>query len=368
MKNIAVIFGGESVEHDVSVITGVLTLNSLDKEKYNVIPVYIDRNGVWYTGKLNDLDEYKNLNTKKLYRIVFAVGENNFYILKGKKLTKPLPIAAVINCLHGERGEDGSLAGVLQLCKIPIASSKITSAAISMDKIITKIVMKGLKVPTVPFFTLNDIKDLNDISLPFDYPVIVKPDCGGSSIGIKKASDLNQLGVAVKNAFRYGNKVIIEPMLSDFIEINCAAYRNEDGNIIVSECEKPIGREEVLTFSDKYESGSREFPAKIEQKISDKIKNITKKVYGELDFSGVIRIDFFVMKNKVYLNEINSVPGSMAYYLFCNTFKEYSKILDEIINFAIKEFNRSNAVIKDFRSEILSACGGKGAKKVVKNK
>ena len=237
-----------------------------------------------------------------------------------------------------------------------------------MDKIITKIVMKGLKVPTVPFFTLNDIKDLNDISLPFDYPVIVKPDCVGSSIGIKKASDLNQLGVAVKNAFRYGNKVIIEPMLSDFIEINCAAYRNEDGNIIVSECEKPIGREEVLTFSDKYESGSREFPAKIEQKISDKIKNITKKVYGELDFSGVIRIDFFVMKNKVYLNEINSVPGSMAYYLFCNTFKEYSKILDEIINFAIKEFNRSNAVIKDFRSEILSAGGGKGAKKVVKNK
>ena len=150
--------------------------------------------------------------------------------------------------------------------------------------------------------------------------------------------------------------------LENFIEINCACFLDADGNLVVSECEKPIGKEEVLTFSDKYENGKREFPAKIDKEISDKIKKLTAKIYRELEFKGVIRIDYFVKDKKVYVNEINTVPGSLAYYLFCSSTAEFAKMLTEMIEFSLVSFNKASSIIKTFNSNIISSLRPKGSK------
>ena len=320
MKNVAVIFGGKSVEHDISILTGVMALNSIEKDKFNPIPIYISKSGEWFTSKeLFDLDGYKNLKIEKLKKVCFISGDNTLYIVKGKKLKKLESIYSVVNCLHGERGEDGAISGMLKLCNISLTSSSILPSAISMDKSISALVLSALKVPVLNSITVDSIGQVDSVIEKLNFPLIVKPNLLGSSIGISKATDKESLILAIENALKYGEKAVVQPFLQDFIEINCAVYRDENGFIKVSECERPIARDKILSFGDKYKDGKREFPANIDKKLSDKIKKITKKVYTKLNFSGVIRIDYFVSDGKVYLNEINSIPGSLSYYLFFDT-------------------------------------------------
>ncbi|MBE7084172.1 MAG: D-alanine--D-alanine ligase [Clostridiales bacterium] len=364
MKVVLVFFGGQSVEHDVSIITGVMTLNSIDKLKYEALPVYVTKSGDWVTGKeLYDLDNYKKLDNKKLSKVSVIAGENRLYEIKGKRLYKLTEVAVAINCMHGERGEDGSLAGLLSMCNIPLASPDMLSSAVAMDKAFTKIVAKALKIKVLPSVTVNSASEVNELE-DLQYPLLVKPNKLGSSIGVNKADTKEELERAVEYALRYGEAVIIEPCLEDFIEINCAVYRKKDDEIRVSECERPIGKGKVLSFDDKYESGTRIFPADIDKKISDKIKNITKKIYQTLGFIGVIRIDYFVLGGKVYLNEINSVPGSLSYYLFCDTLKEFSGMLNELIEVAESKHKKKSTEIKTYSTSILSFSGGKSAKRL----
>ena len=364
MKNIAVFFGGNSVEHDVSVITGVLTANSLNKQKYVAVPVYVHTDGLWYTGEsLLDIDNYKNLKLEKLERITLLAGGGMLYkVIKGKKLKPFCKIAVAINCMHGERGEDGSLAGLLNMCEVALASPPLMSSAVSMDKCFTKTAMKGLKVKTLPSVTVYSDEDLSIVKSKLKYPLIVKPACSGSSIGIAKATDDDSLVNAINYALRFGDKAIVEPQLKGHLEINCSAYRVGE-KIIVSECEKPIGKGEFLTFDDKYTGGKRVFPADIDKSLSDRIKAITEKVYLGLDFYGIIRIDYFVVGGEIYLNEINSVPGSLAFYLFCNTLKEFSTLLDSILEDAEKRYVKSSTVKRKYHSGILMQGGTKGAKR-----
>ena len=362
MKNIAVFFGGVSVEHDVSVITGVLTCNSLDKT-YNVVPVYVDNTGEWFTGEsLLDPDIFNNLNYKKLTRVTFTAGSNRLYAVKGRKLKELCAVACAINCMHGERGEDGSLSGVLKMCNIASASPDIYPAAFAMDKVLSKRAVKGI-ANVLPFVAVSSVSQAGENCLPFDYPVIVKPVLGGSSIGIKIAENKQELSRAVGYALRFGKRVMIEPCLTDFTEINCAAYMTSDG-IKVSECEMPVRRTDYLTFADKYESGKRIFPADIPEKISAKIKKITETVYKTFAFTGVIRIDYFLKDGKVYLNEVNSVPGSLAYYLFSDTTKGFTAMLNELIEVGRVGFAEDGTIKKSYDSGILHAVGSKSAKRL----
>ena len=365
MKAIGVFFGGTTVEHDVSIITGVLTVNTLKRENYNVVPIYVDKKGEWYSGEeLCDPDGYKNLNYKKLKRVTLLGGSNVLYYLKGSKLKKGESLSSVVNCMHGERGEDGSLAGLLSMCNIAFASPPQLASSISIDKRFTKTVMKGLKVKTLPFVYLEDEEQLLLNLKKIKFPVIVKPNLLGSSIGVSRVEDKKALVDAFRYALRFGKGVIIEPCLENFIEINCAAYKSSDNKVIVSECERPIGRTNVLTFGDKYEEGKREFPANIDNKISDKIKQITKKIYCELGFIGVIRIDYFVLGEEIFLNEINSVPGSLAYYLFGDTLKSFGEMLKEMIDLSEKEFAKKSTMVTQYNSGILNGVGSKGAKRL----
>ncbi len=364
MKNIAVFFGGESVEHDISIITGVMTLNSLDKEKYNAIPVYVSNDGEWFTGKtLNDLAQIKNLQTKKLDRVCLIGGDNSLYIIKGKKLKKLASVSLAINCMHGERGEDGCIVGALAMSKIPFASPDILPSSVCIDKRFTKIFLKGLSVKCLPFVYAEKELELENAVIKLGFPMIVKPNKLGSSIGIRVANNEKELKEAFLYAKSYGEGVIIEKKISNFIEINCAGYMTDEG-IKVSECEQPVGRTEVLSFGDKYEAGNRVFPADIDKRISDRIKDITKKIYLAMGAEGVIRIDFFLLDGKVIVNEINTVPGSLSYYLFGDTLKSFTIMLNEMISRAEKKYNRSLSVNKKYNSSILSGVGYKSAKRL----
>lgn len=363
MKDIAVFFGGTTVEHDVSVITGVLTVNSLDKIKYNGIPIYIHNDGVWYTGEcLKDLDDYKSLDFKKLQKVTLIAGDSTlFKVVKDKKLKPICKISTAINCLHGERGEDGSLAGLLNLCEIPLASPALLPSAVSMDKCFTKTVMQGLKIKTLPYVSVTANSELKEISKKLEFPVIIKPATLGSSVGISKANDIESLERGVNYALRFGEKVIIEPLLTGHKEINCAVY-SKGVKVVVSECEQPVGKGEFLSFSDKYTGGKRIFPANLPKQVSNKIKSITEKVYRSLGFNGVIRIDYFVKGEEIFLNEINSVPGSLAFYLFSETLSGFTKMLDEMILDADRRYSITTTINRTYSSKILDFGGSKGAK------
>ncbi len=364
MKNIAVFFGGTSPEREVSCITGVLTVNSIDKSKYNPIPIFIDGDGKWYGGEiLRDLDFYKNKDYKKLTPLTILQGSNKLYSLKKGKLKELYAISVAINCLHGEGGEDGTLYGILKNCDIACAFPSLFASSVSMDKIHTKKVLKGIGVNVLPYFVAEADTDLNQ-DLGLEFPLIAKPALGGSSIGVNKAENKEQLFRAVNYALKFGTKVILEPCLTDFIEINCAVYTGRNGKINVSECERPLARDKVLSFSDKYENGGRIFPADISKSLSNKIKQITQKVYRELGFLGTIRIDYLISNGKIYLNEINAVPGSLSYYLFSDTLSGFTDMLTEQIEYREYLFAREKTVVKNYSSGILNGYGSKGVKRL----
>ena len=365
MKNIAVFYGGQSVEHDVSVITGVMTVNSVNREKFNAIPIYVHNDGKFYTGELlRDLDNYKNLNFKKLTAVTLVCGENVLYAVKGKRIKPLYAISVAINCMHGERGEDGSLAGLLRMCAIPLASPQTLGSAVCMDKCFTKTVMRGLKIKTLPSVQIRSIADCERVKKKLKFPVIIKPACLGSSIGIRSAKNDEELNSAISYALRFGEKAIAEPMLNDFTEINCAAYRKINGEVKVSECERPVGREKFLSFGDKYQTGTRVFPADISKEASDKIKSVTERAYNELLLDGVVRIDYFLVGEDLYINEINTVPGSLAYYLFGQTLRDFTTMLDELITAAIKKGAFESTTQKTYKSGILNMSGGKSSKRL----
>ena len=369
LLNVAVFFGGKSCEHDVSVITGVLTVNTLDKNLFNPIPIFISKNGDWFTGnKLNDVGFYKAENYSKLKKVTF-ISNDSFLYQKGITYKKLCKIDVAINCMHGLNGEDGSLAGTLKLLGIPLASPSLFGSSFAMDKDYTKTVLKGLKIGCLPYVKIYK-KDYNSDwqktikNIKIKYPLIIKPANLGSSIGISTAKSEYEVKKALDLAFSYDTKVIIEPKLTNFIELNCSAYKKGD-SIIVSNVERPMSASEILTFKDKYElfkGGSmREFPAKIDSEITEKIKETTQKIYERCDFNGIIRIDY-ILQDKLYLNEINTVPGSLAYYLFSDTIKGFSKILTDIINQTLADFNEYSKQKFLYKSTVLKINGVKGGK------
>ena len=362
MKNIAVVFGGKSAEHDISVITGVLTLNTLAKN-CNAIAIYIDKDGIWWTGKdLNKLSAYKNFTVKGKNKVCLIPPNQYLFCIKGKRCYPKQKIDAIINCCHGLNGEDGTVSAIAQLCEIAFCSPDIFCSSFAIDKARTKVVLKGLNIPTLNYkvaYKRNMLENFDKTELEcqkLGYPVIIKPANLGSSIGIERANNSCELLAGFKRAFTYDTKVIVEPMLTNFTEINCACYMGKE--VVVSDCEKPIASGDILSFTDKYSGmGSREFPANISKELSQKIKFYTKKIYKELGFDGIIRIDYLICNDKVFLNEINTVPGSLAYYLFAPTIDKYNKILNELIDNAIKktEYFKQNRF--KFTSSVLLKAG-----------
>ena len=366
--NLAVVFGGVSCEHDISIITACQVMNVL-KEKYEIIPIYIDKNGIWRTGEeLTKIETFSKEN-KKSFEVMFSASDNFLYIKRLGKFKKFTKIDMVFLALHGKNGEDGSVSSLFELNGIPYANAGICSSAVACDKCIFKDFLRGNGISNIKGFNLKyqDFKQKVDfyikrIAKNVGFPLIIKPANLGSSIGIEIVESEENLKSALIGAFTFDSKVLIEQYLEKIREINVAIY-TKNNEYIVSELEEPIKTENILSFKDKYENGSklagmvelkRQIPAKISDDIRSKIIGMALKCYKALGLFGICRFDFIVDKNnKVYLNEVNTIPGSYAFYLFEPIKKNFQNILDDQIEEAKRRNFERKKITTTFKTNTL---------------
>lgn len=396
MIKLGVIFGGESVEHEVSIISAIQAMNKMDSEKYEVIPIYITKDREWYTGKsLKDIEVYQDLDLLKRYsKNVVLYYKKGRFVLQSKGLFKRTieEIDMAFPIVHGTNVEDGALQGYLKSIGIPFVGSDVSSAAIAQDKIFQKQIYQSSNIPTTDFVWFFDSEYLDDSDKiikkveKLKYPVMVKPATLGSSVGINKAHNKEELIRAIEDAITYDSKVIVEEVVENLTEVNISVLGNYE-HMQYSVIEQVMTDNELLTYEDKYIGGSkknngaskgmasasRKIPADIPEKLKEEVQNIALDVFKTLNCSGDVRIDFLIdmKKKKVYVNEINSIPGSLAFYLWEPIDKEYPELLDEMINIAIKDYKKKVNKVHSFNTNILQGFSGtKGLKglKGAKNK
>lgn len=390
--NVGVMFGGRSVEHEVSVVTGLQIVENIDRSKYDVTPIYVSRNGDWYTGEeLLNIKNYRDINTllgkvKKVFLPpVPSMNNLYFYPLKSglfKKETEPIKLDVIFPAIHGMHGEDGTMQGLFELAGIPYAGSGVTGSAVGMDKIIMKDIFKANDIPIVKytwFFRKDYEKDstgvIEKVEKEVKYPMFVKPANLGSSIGITRAADKEGLVKAIEIAIRYDRKIIVEEGVESPVEINCSCFGLDD-EVASSVCEQPVSWQDFLSYDEKYlrgnsakgmEGSSRKIPAPIPEEKAEEIRTMAAKVFKILDCAGVSRVDFLLEKDtmKVYVNEINTIPGSFAFYLWEPEGIKFKELIDRLIQQAIKKHQEANKNIYAYDTELLlkaSSGGLKGCK------
>jgi len=335
---IGVIFGGKSVEHDISIITALQTMNIL-KKNYKLFPIYVDRENRWWTGKnLEQISIYKNFHKlAKHKQKVYGVFGDGIYV-KNKKMD----ISCVFVCMHGCFGEDGTISAVLEELNLPYTCSDVLSSSITMDKVATKDILTYNKIPNLEYYCLEKSKENN-----MDFPVIVKPAKLGSSVGIGVAKNQKEFAEKVGFAFEFDDKVLIEKYLGNAREFNCACFRFRD-KLYLSKCSEVV-KNEIFTFDDKYLNDTKQ-SNEIEVNLVKEIEKLTKKVYETLGCFGIVRVDF-LYKDKLYVNEVNNIPGALAVYLFNERADE---IFDLIIEESVRRFDKKQKRNYLFESDVLN--------------
>ena len=408
---VGVFFGGNSVEHEISVITMNQAISSLDPEKYEIVPIYIAKNGVMYTGDdLLDLYSFRDMEVllKRCYQVAVVNDGKGVKVMRcpapwiGKKVLNTIDVAFPI--VHGTNCEDGTIAGFVTLLGIPFVGPDILASSIGMDKILQKKILRQSGIPVVdfvPFYSVEYIKDeekiLKDIEEKLEYPVIVKPGNLGSSVGIRKAKNKVELEEAIEFAMEFADRIIVEKAVENLKEINCSVI-GDLTETQASICEEPFFSDEILSYTDKYigdgkskggtigggkvnspklggqkggaKGGNTQFankkiPADISKEKTEEVQKMAQEVFKVLGCSGVSRIDFLIdtKTDKVYVNEINTIPGALSYYLWEATGKPFEKELDEIIEIAIKRHRDKEKLTFSYDQNILAMQGGvKGAK------
>ena len=386
MIRLGVIFGGESVEHEVSIISAVQAMNKMDTEKYEIIPIYITKDREWYTGEaLKDIEVYQDLELLKRYsKNVVLYCKNGRFVLQTKGFFKRIvkEVDMVFPIVHGTNVEDGVLQGYLRSIGMPFVGCDVYSAAVSQDKIFQKQIFKDEELPITEFVWFFDSEYLDEPDAiikrieKMKYPVIVKPATLGSSVGISVAHNREELQKNIEDAIVYDNKVVVEEVVENLTEVNISVLGNYE-HMNLSEIEQVMSDNDLLTYEDKYIGGkkkgaskgmasaARKIPADIPEKLKEEVREIALKAYRALNASGVGRIDFLIdtKKKKVYINEINSCPGSLSFYLWEPTGKDYSTLLDDMVNVAIKDYKKRTNKVHSFNSNILQGfAGSKGLK------
>ena len=343
MKNIFIVYGGNSAEHDVSVVTALSTYKRYNSKNFELQLLYIARDGNWYVGdSLDKFSFYKAVDVKKLKRVTLTMGgAGELFWVKGKKLKPLTKIDFVINCCHGGEGENGNLVALFEINKIACTSGSALSLGACMDKYFTKQVLLANGYPVLDFFKLNKEEFLPDADTllrqmqTFGFPVVVKPVRQGSSIGVSLARDYDELKRALDLAFKFDTDAIVERAVMKKREFNVAVMCTANG-LIVSEVDEPITEKTVITFEDKYlagresgkklkgsastlgmEFGERKAP-QISKKLRETMKKMALELFADLNLCGVVRFDFLydTETHKLFLGEMNAVPGSLGYYFF----------------------------------------------------
>ena len=367
MRKVAVVFGGRSCESEISVLTGVLALNVLDRERYQPFPIYIHTDGCMYTSpRMMSVDAFQEKDRGKFQRI-FINGHTVYALNEKKGRIKPLlNLDVMLNCCHGGLGEGGGVSALAEWCDIPLASPDLASSAIFMDKYLTKLVMRGLDIPTVEYIRVKEADYqkrgaflLKRIAGKLKYPVIIKPARLGSSIGVAVAHTEDEARSAIAAAFQLDGQILIERYLKGKQDVNCAAY-TVNGEIVVSEPEAAFG-DGVYSFEEKYlkrnsdgicgKGDNRLFSQNargrvaLKEEIRDKIRAYTRTVYKRMNLQGAVRMDYLVSEGMEYLCEVNTVPGSLAYYLFCERISDARALLRDLIEEAVRSSKASGKEI-----------------------
>lgn len=383
---LGVFFGGKSVEHEVSIITALQAIENIDSEKYDIIPIYISKENKMYCGHLvGKIEEYRDIENilKNSTQVTLAKRKNSVVLLRCERkflvndIYDNIDIAFPI--VHGTNVEDGTLQGYLKMFDIPYVGSDIISSSVGMDKYVCKCLLKENGIPVLDCKCFN-LKEYNEnkkeitkeIESSFGFPVIVKPVNLGSSVGIEIVKNKKDLEEAILDAFTYSNKVLVEKAIQNLREINCSVIGDFE-ECETSECEEPIKTDAILSFNDKYISGGKKLggklgnntsmnqgclklPAEITKEQKEFIQDMSKKTFKVLGCSGVIRIDFLmdVDNDKIYVNEVNTIPGSLSFHLWKATDLNYTDLLNKLIELALKRSRNEKNMTFSFDSNILA--------------
>lgn len=382
---VIIAFGGVSPEHEVSVITAMQAAAALKEKPYRLVPLYITKQGYWFTGPLLlELETYKDLKSleSKAQSCHFAIDEHGKTVLLSGKSglfnkSESIAIKAVIVAFHGSEGENGSFQGLCEQYNIPYTGCGVTASALGMDKRLAKRICKSEGIPVVDDVWVTEtgwsagsgsiITDIEKLG----YPVFVKPVHLGSSIGVMKARSREDLQEAIETAFRYDSHLIVEKAVSPLIEINCSVL-GDGADAEASVCEQPLSRDELLSFEDKYlgdagkgmASATRLIPAPVGDELTLAIRETSLRVFRLLDCSGLVRLDFLVEKESgtFFFNEINTIPGSFSFYLWDKSGSTFPGILDRLIRIAEMRYREKNGRVRSYETNLLSTKAVRGLK------
>ena len=389
---VAVIFGGHSVEHEVSIISGLQALGALDPAKYEAFPLYISKDNRFYVGEnLRQIAAFRDMDRclAQATRVLPAPADGCVELIRypAKKFGNNTVAAfdVAIPVVHGTNVEDGTLMGMLEMLNIPYASCDVTSSALGMDKFAMKAALRQAGVPVLEArqytgrqYAANSEAVLNDIESAIGYPVIVKPVNLGSSVGISKAADRAALTDAMDLAVSFSQRVLVERAVPNLREINCSVLGDYE-TARPSACEEPLNAEDILTFGDKYLSGGgknggskgmtdlkRRCPAELPEGMTEQVQALAVDTFKALGCLGVARIDFLNDKEsgELWVNEINTIPGSLSFYLWQEVGVSFTQLMDELVNLAFKRQRERQALTFTYESNILSGTsfGAKGSK------
>lgn len=355
-EKVLILYGGPSVEHDISIITALQAMRFLPK-KFDFLPIYIDRDGVWWTAdNLKDTKIYQDFNVfaKRKKQVTLCIGKNLLLRRRGNKFVFLCEVLSVLNCCHGRIGEDGCLQGVCESCDIAYTSCDEKTSAICMDKVFVKDILEKNDIETAQYVWFDGDFDVEfakkDVKI-LGYPVVVKPANLGSSIGISVCKTEDELEKAFSLAKEFDDKILVEKLVSPLREFNCACLFYKD-NFFVSKVNEVSDKGEIYSFEDKYIQRSVQ-TKKVDKSFEKKIKKLTENVYKLLGCRGVVRVDFLFddKEKKLYVNEINTIPGSLAFYLFENV--KFSELIECLIDQSLEEKDRKSHKVTSFESGAL---------------
>ncbi len=377
---VGVIYGGRSVEHEVSIVTALQAMEALDPERYEVVPLYITKQGDWLTGSaLRKLETYRSeSDARRALTRASIVPYPNAGVLQVAERGRFLPLGGsskivvdvVIPCIHGTFGEDGTLQGLLELADIPYVGSGVLGSAVGMDKIAMKALFRSADLPVLDCVVIRrdewekrPDEVVERIERLAGYPAFVKPANLGSSVGITRAVEAESLRTALNVAAHYDVKILVERALDGAIDVNCSVLGYGD-DLRVSVCEQPIAWESFLSYEDKYIRGgkgqgmkgaSRRIPAPISPVLTEQIQSLARRTFQVIDAAGVARIDFLVTPEEVvYVNEINTIPGSLSFYLWEATDLPFPRLMDRLIEIALTRHADREKTSYSFDSDLIA--------------
>lgn len=350
-KNILLLFGGVSSEHDVSCMSVSSVYENIDREKYKPILMGITKEGQWYlySGEIEKVRTWKWSKDKKNLKKAYICPDRKTHgiIIETKNGWKEKYIDAVFPVLHGKNGEDGTMQGLLEISGIPYVGCDVLSSSVCMDKDACHAMLKAAGIPQVewmPFFNTEKAESVaKKAAKSLGFPVFVKPANAGSSVGITKAHDMEELIPAINLAFENDRKIVIEKAVPNPIEIECSVLGNTD--TIVGGPGEIVPADEFYTYDAKYFNDKSQLfiPARVPKKTADEVRKIAKKAYAALGCKGLARVDFLIEKDtgKVVLNEPNTLPGftniSMYPKLLMADGMKYSEIIDRLLELALEK-------------------------------